>query len=78
MIFIYKTIEAIYNEGQIIPINEPINIKKAKVLLIVMEEDHEEEINEDYIRLQIESNAYKEWIGPENNIYDELFKYEIG
>jgi predicted DNA-binding antitoxin AbrB/MazE fold protein len=34
----YKTIEAIYKNGRIYPIKEKISIKKAKVLLTIMDE----------------------------------------
>ncbi len=37
----YKTIEAIYDEGKIIT-DEPVNIKKAKVLITILEEKPEE------------------------------------
>ena len=35
----YKTIEAIYDNGQIISIEEPINIKRGKVLITILEEE---------------------------------------
>jgi len=34
----YKTIEAIYKNGRIYPIKEKISIKKAKVLLTIIDE----------------------------------------
>ena len=39
----YETIEAIYEEGKIIPLVDEINIKKAKVLITFVEkmQDHE-------------------------------------
>jgi hypothetical protein len=39
----YETIEAIYDNGKIIPVKDEINIKKAKVLLTFVEkmEEHE-------------------------------------
>ncbi|UCH92535.1 MAG: DUF104 domain-containing protein [Candidatus Aminicenantes bacterium] len=33
----YETIEAIYEDGKIIPIVDELNIKKAKVLLTIVE-----------------------------------------
>ena len=32
---------------------------------------------EDYFRMQMSSKAYLDWLSPENNIYDEVFKDEI-
>ena len=39
----YETIEAIYEEGKIIPLKDELNIKKARVLLTIVEnmEEHE-------------------------------------
>jgi len=34
----YKTIEAIYKNGRIYPIKEKISVKKAKVLLTIIDE----------------------------------------
>ena len=33
----YETIEAIYEDGKIIPMEDELNIKKAKVLLTIVE-----------------------------------------
>ncbi len=33
----YETIEAIYDDGKIIPVEDELNIKKAKVLLTIVE-----------------------------------------
>jgi len=33
----YETIEAIYEDGKIIPMEDKLNIKKAKVLLTIVE-----------------------------------------
>ena len=33
--------------------------------------------SEDHFRMQMSSKAYLDWLSPENNIYDELFKDEI-
>jgi predicted DNA-binding antitoxin AbrB/MazE fold protein len=42
----YKTIEAIYDNGKIIPIeNEELDIKKGKILITVIEEEEEEGIS---------------------------------
>jgi len=38
---VYKTIEAIYDNGQIISVDEPINIKRSKVLITILEEEPE-------------------------------------
>ncbi|HPZ10400.1 MAG TPA: hypothetical protein PL110_20085 [Candidatus Eremiobacteraeota bacterium] len=38
----YRTIEAIYDEGKIIT-DEPVNIKKAKVLITILEDKSEED-----------------------------------
>jgi len=32
---------------------------------------------EDHFRMQMSSKAYLDWLSPENNIYDEVFKDEI-
>lgn len=32
---------------------------------------------EDLLRMQMSSKAYLDWLSPENNIYDEVFKDEI-
>ena len=32
---------------------------------------------EDLLRMQMRSKAYLDWLSPENNIYDEVFKDEI-
>ena len=32
---------------------------------------------EDHLRMQMSSKAYLDWLSPENNIYDEVFKDEI-
>lgn len=37
----YKTIEAIYKDGKLIPLNEPLNLNNARVLITVLEEDIE-------------------------------------
>ncbi|MGD2091061.1 MAG: DUF104 domain-containing protein [Candidatus Aminicenantes bacterium] len=39
----YETIEAIYEDGKIIPLADELHIKKAKVLLTIVEnmEEHE-------------------------------------
>jgi hypothetical protein len=37
----------------------------------------EKTYREDYTRLQINSNSYKEWTSNENDIYDEVFKDEV-
>jgi len=39
---VYKTIEAIYDNGQIISVEEPINIKRGKVLITILEEEPDE------------------------------------
>lgn len=38
----YKTIEAIYDNGQIIQMAEPINIKRGKVLITILNEEPDE------------------------------------
>ena len=35
------------------------------------------EDSEELLRIQMSSNAYKEWLNSENDIYDEIFKNEI-
>lgn len=37
----------------------------------------EKEESEELVKLQMSSNAYQEWLSPENDIYDELFKDDI-
>lgn len=37
--------------------------------------DREE--SEEFLRIQMNSNAYQEWLSSENDIYDEIFKDEI-
>ena len=37
--------------------------------------DREEAV--ELLRMQMSSNAYLDWLGSENNIYDEVFKNEI-
>jgi len=32
---------------------------------------------EDLLRMQMSSKAYLDWLSPENDIYDEVFKDEI-
>lgn len=32
---------------------------------------------EELLRIQMSSNAYIDWVSPENDIYDEVFKDEI-
>ncbi len=41
-----KTIEAIYDNGKIIPIGENIEKKKARVLVIFLDEDTDENTND--------------------------------
>ncbi len=41
----YRTIEAIYDNGKVYPV-EDIKIKKGRVLLTTLEEDKEKEMNE--------------------------------
>jgi len=38
----YKTIEAIYDNGQIIQSAEPINIKRGKVLITILEKESDD------------------------------------
>lgn len=33
--------------------------------------------SEERLRMQMNSKAYSEWLSPENDIYDEVFKDEI-
>lgn len=33
--------------------------------------------SEELLRIQMNSNAYKEWLSSENDIYDEVFKDKI-
>jgi len=33
--------------------------------------------SEEFLKMQMNSKAYSEWINPENDIYDEVFKDEI-
>ena len=35
------------------------------------------EETEELFEMQISSKTYMDWLGPENNIYDEVFKDEI-
>jgi heterodisulfide reductase subunit C len=39
----YETIEAIYEDGKIIPLNDELKVKKAKVFLTIVEEMEESE-----------------------------------
>jgi hypothetical protein len=39
----YETIEAIYDEGKIIPLHDEISVKKAKVFLTIVEAMEERE-----------------------------------
>lgn len=38
----YRTIEAIYDNGQIIQPAEPLNIKRGKVLITILEKESDE------------------------------------
>jgi hypothetical protein len=38
--------------------------------------DREE--SKDLWRMQMSSKAYQDWLSPENDIYDEVFKDEVG
>lgn len=40
----YETIEAIYNEGKIIPLYDKISVKKAKVFITIIEDMEEREL----------------------------------
>ncbi len=33
--------------------------------------------SQELFRMQMSSNAYREWVSAENDIYDEVFKHEI-
>ncbi|MBI2304575.1 MAG: hypothetical protein HYU86_07515 [Chloroflexi bacterium] len=32
---------------------------------------------EDFLKMQMNSNAYQDWVGQENDIYDEVFGDEL-
>lgn len=33
--------------------------------------------SEELLRIQMNSSAYQEWLSPENDVYDEIFKDKI-
>lgn len=37
----------------------------------------DKEESEELVKLQMSSSAYQEWLSPENDIYDDLFKDDI-
>ncbi|MCP4399549.1 MAG: hypothetical protein GY801_19890 [bacterium] len=45
--------------------------------MIVSEGNSSMEWGEDLLNSQMSSNAYKEWLQAENDIYDDLFKDEV-
>lgn len=37
----------------------------------------EKEEGEEVLKIQMSSKVYKDWLGPKNDVYDEVFKNEV-
>ena len=57
----YQTIEAIYEDGKIIPINEMMPIKKARVFITIVE-DVSNEFNHDEISIKATENIQEQFL----------------
>ncbi len=50
---------------------------KLKAVIDFAGYPRDKEESESLLRIQMSSNTYKEWLNPENDIYDEIFKNEL-
>lgn len=50
---------------------------KLKVVIDFASYLRDRKESEEFLRIQMNSNAYQEWLSSENDIYDEVFKAKI-
>ncbi|MBI5324980.1 MAG: hypothetical protein HZB41_06885 [Ignavibacteriae bacterium] len=63
------TIKAIYDEGNIILLEKPGNIKYSKAIVTLIDDM---EVFDSYDSMRLSENSFKEWDNKEDSVYDTL------